>query len=376
MKVSDYIDVEVLMDDLDGGYLREQTHPTLPLAILNYTNKAQIEGHWTDATKKCRGLIYNYETNELVARPFAKFFNHNQPEAPAWALWDPRDIRVQDKADGSLGIIYPDPNQVTGYAVATRGSFTSDQAVEATKMLNSFYRNKFEPEPYATYLVEIVYPENRIVVDYGQTSDLFLLDILDTATGRSLLAQRLGWTHESAPFPEVDHFDAENLLRTGFPERKNAEGYVLTHRITGERVKIKGEEYKRLHKLITGVTEKTIWELLSNGESVETLLDVVPDEFYDWVHKTADSLNSQFNRMYRVCFANFLQVLGTDIIRMAKNGDEGRERRKMFAQAIADSDFKDVMFGFYDDRDVSPMIWKRIRPAYSKPFWNQSEDNA
>lgn len=376
MLLSEYVDAKVLERSLYEGLIREQTHPTLPLRILNYSNLAQIEGHWDAATTKCRGLIYNWETNEIVSRPFEKFFNHNQPEAPAWALWHPDEIRAQDKADGSLGILYPDPRMVTGYAVATRGSFESDQAIEATHMLNSFYADKFVPVPDVTYLVEIVYPQNRIVVDYGQTSDLFLLDILDNESGRSLLEQRLGWPHESAPFPVVEHFDAENLLRTGFPERSNAEGYVLTHRLTGERVKIKGEEYKRLHKLITGVTERTIWELLSNGESVETLLDVVPDEFYDWVHKTAASLNSQFNRMYRVCFANFLAVLGTDIIRLAKDGEEGRERRKMFAQAITESDFKDVMFGFYDDRDVSPMIWKRLKPAYSKPFWNQTEETA
>lgn len=371
MKVGDYLDVALLMDHLANGYVREQTHPDLhlPLAILNYTHKAQIEGLWDDVTRKCRGLIYNWETTEIVSRPFEKFFNHNQPEAPSWALWDERDVRVQEKMDGSLGIIYPHPGMVSGYAVATRGSFESEQAVEATHMLNTFYQG-FRAHPDASYLVEIVYPQNRIVVDYGDTTELFLLDILHTESGQSLLAARSGWPHEMAPFPPTMHFKVSQITE----HRENAEGYVITNVRTGERVKIKFEEYKRLHKLITGVTEKTIWELLSKGESVDTLLEVVPDEFYDWVQQTTDDLNSQFNRMYRVCFNNFLTVLGTDIIKMAKDGDEGRERRRLFAQEIAESDFKDVMFAFYDDRDVSPMIWKRLKPAYSKPFWNQSED--
>lgn len=63
-----------------------------------------------------------------VLRPLPKFLNHDQPEAPVIALDEP--VVVTDKADGSLGIIYPTPD---GPAVATRGSFASDQALHAPR---------------------------------------------------------------------------------------------------------------------------------------------------------------------------------------------------------------------------------------------------
>lgn len=359
MKLDEYLDRDLLRQNILDRYVRMQSHPILPLNILNYTNRAQIDGHWEDVTRKCRGLIYNVDTEEVLARPFEKFFNNNQPEAPAWALWNPEDVRVQDKMDGSLGILYPDPSQPTGYAVATRGSFASDQALEATKMLNVFYADKFEPMLGVTYLVEIIYPENRIVVDYGPMSDLILLDILENETGGSLMAERLSWPYEAAPFNPTMHFTINDVMR----DRPNAEGYVITNVKTNERVKVKFEEYKRLHKLLTGVSSKTVWELLSKGENLDTLLDTVPDEFYEFVRKTATDLRSQFDRIFTTSWNAFL-----------KAREFHGEDRKSFALYVKDSEFKDIYFGLLDDKDVAPAIWKRLKPEHAKPFWNVDEN--
>ena len=54
------------------GYVRRQEHPEYPLAILNYTEKAAYEGVWDTVTLTCRGLIYNTDTLEIAARPFAR----------------------------------------------------------------------------------------------------------------------------------------------------------------------------------------------------------------------------------------------------------------------------------------------------------------
>ena len=353
MKIDEYLNTSVLGCRIIEGFVREQRHPVLPLAILNYTNKTQINGVWDDVTRKCRGLIYNVDTGEIVARPFEKFFNHNQPEAPSWVLWDEKVVRVQDKMDGSLGILYPNPLcYPTGYAVATRGSFTSEQAEHATLLLNRKYPD-FRPFAGLTYLVEIVYPENRIVVDYGDQDDLILLDILHTETGR------VSPTSLGTPFPKAEQFTVNDVMR----DRPGAEGYVITNAVTGERVKVKFEEYKRLHKLLTGVSSKTVWELLAKGQSVDSLLDTVPDEFYDFVNKTADALWEEHDRIHRAVFRPAMEAAR----RFA--GD-----RKGFAQYVQDSEFKDLYFGLLDDKDISPMIWKRLKPSFAKPFWNVSED--
>jgi RNA ligase len=69
----------LLGEMLDGGYVSRRFHPEFPeLAILNYTEKTAYEGKWNEVTLKSRGLIYNTDTFEVLARPFKKFFNYGQ----------------------------------------------------------------------------------------------------------------------------------------------------------------------------------------------------------------------------------------------------------------------------------------------------------
>ena len=158
------------------GWLVSQKHPTLPLAIYNYSQKTQYEGRWDDVTISCRGLIVDTETGEVIIRPFQKFFNYE--EVPSEIPWETSDyVYVQEKMDGSLGILF---KYKKDWILATRGSFTSAQAVRGMEILKSKYDlNKFEHT--VAYLVEIIYPENMIVVDYGEEKITFLSAVLNRA---------------------------------------------------------------------------------------------------------------------------------------------------------------------------------------------------
>ena len=122
----DAICAPALLDQMiTGGYVRVQRHPSQPLSIYNYTEKAQFENVWNQATLNCRGLIVDNATRSVLARPFAKFFNHGQPGAPVLDLDEP--VSVTDKADGSLGVLYPTAdglasNYVLGITIAPDGA--------------------------------------------------------------------------------------------------------------------------------------------------------------------------------------------------------------------------------------------------------------
>src|SRR5690242_13723962 len=146
----------------EEGYITIQEHPTAELWILNYSQKCQFAGYWTAETMQCRGLIVDTDFR-IVARPFVKFFNleqHLAMEGMPVLRWDQPYV-IQEKMDGSLGILY----WADGVpCIATRGSFISDQAVFATNLLRTRYV-QVEFAPQYTYLFEIIYPANRIVVD-------------------------------------------------------------------------------------------------------------------------------------------------------------------------------------------------------------------
>ena len=274
---------------LAKGHIREVVHPDGLLKLYNYTAKCQYEAAWTPVTKACRGLIVD-ENDTVIVRPFPKFFNLEQH--------NPRDLpnepfKVFDKLDGSLGVLY----KFEGVpCLATRGSFTSPQSAAGTQMLRERLGDADPFDDALTYLFEIIYPDNRIVVDYGAERKLVLLAVRETGTGREFALE--DFAHLG--FPLAERFDGVgdyHELR-GMP-RDDAEGFVVLFE-NGLRVKVKLEEYVRLHRLITGVNPKHIWEILKEGEPLEKVLERVPDEFYAWVKSVEADLKAQYREIEMV----------------------------------------------------------------------------
>lgn len=174
------MNIQDLKQLIADDYINVQKHPTADLYIYNYSPKAQYDRLWNDWTLACRGLIMN-ALYEVVARPFHKFFNLEETEN---LILPDEPFEVYEKMDGSLGILYWADGKP---AIATRGSFTSEQAIVATELLHTKYANSLEHlDPTKTYLFEIIYPENRIVIDYGDARKLVLLAVIDTKTGAEI----------------------------------------------------------------------------------------------------------------------------------------------------------------------------------------------
>jgi len=333
------INKQLLQQMLDERLVIVQKHPVADLFIYNYTNKAQYDKIWNEITLQSRGLILDADFN-IVARPFKKFFNleeHPPGEIPD----EPFD--AYEKIDGSLGILYW-LNDVP--YIATRGSFISDQALHATKILHENYPQTFDRlDRNATYLFEIIYPGNKIVVDYGTKDDLVLLAVINNANGEDMPLPDIG-------FPIVKKYDGINdlnLLKT--LEEENKEGFVIRFK-SGLRVKVKFTEYLRLHRIITGVSNLVIWEHLSEGRSFDDLLEKVPDEFYEWVKKTSNDLTAQYNAILTEGQNSFIQL----------------DTRKETALYFQTQKYPAVLFAMLDGKPFDKIIWKLIRPAYARPF--------
>lgn len=326
------------------GLVRVQTHPTEPLRIFNYTEKAQFAQAWDEVTLSCRGLIVDQD-GMVVARPFRKFFNYG--DAMAGELSASAKAVVVDKMDGSLGIFYPTSD---GWAVATRGSFTSLQAIHATAVLRSRYAG-FEPPAGVTVLAEIIYPANRIVCDYGGADDLFLLGGVDIATGAVLGPDEIrDWDGPSATVFHLSTL-ADALAMS---PREGAEGLVVRLVESGQMVKLKQADYVALHKIITGLNARGVWELLGDGKSVADICEPLPDEFHQWVKDLAGELLQEADDL----------LFDTERFheRTLAKLPEGWAR-KDYAMAVAHSTLKPWLFNLLDGRDPRPAIWKTLRPS-------------
>jgi RNA ligase len=303
-------------------------------------------------------LVLDLEGN-IIAKPFPKFFNYEEHK--------PEDIpnenfEVYEKMDGSLGIIF---NYEGEWLIATRGSFASDQAIKGKEMLDKL--NKTALITGYTYLAEIIYPENRIVVDYGDTEKLVVLGAYNNETGKEVEVDEMvneGWEVVMKYKTWGEGYD---LLKEEIS--KDKEGYVIRFS-GGMRMKIKGTEYVRLHKILTNFSSKDIWELLKNGEALEPFLERVPDEFDDWVKRTAMNL--------RYSFYSIDERAGKlhDGFRYGKYNDKEVEpTKKDFAEYVKQFpvELAAVMFKMWDKRPYDYIIWNMIKPIHQKPFRNNGE---
>jgi T4 RnlA family RNA ligase len=337
---------KALLDEMiQAGYVVSQKHPSEDLFIYNYTATAQYERVWNEVTLQCRGLILD-KNYRIVARPFVKFFNWGEMEGQ---IIPEENFEVYEKLDGSLGILYWWNDEAY---IATRGSFVSDQASKANQILKRKYAHVLRKlDGTKTYLFEIIYPENRIVVDYSGMEDLVLIAITCNKTGKECELQEIGFTL-------VKRYNGiKDICALAEMEENNREGFVVKFS-NGLRYKIKFKEYLRVHKIVSQVSTIAIWELLRAGKLLEEVLDRVPDEFYNWVKKT----NGELLDAYRT------------VEDQAKEEYKILDTRKETALYFQSCKYPGIMFNIMDGKDYSDTIWRMLRPKYTKPFKVSDEE--
>ncbi|WP_405977398.1 RNA ligase [Streptomyces sp. NBC_00158] len=386
-----------LAQAIDAGHVTRKQHPELPLSIYTYTRTAQYEQIWNRVTTRCRGLVADDETGAVVALPLPKFFNvgeHTSGRPYAPALPD-ETFEVYDKVDGSLAVVF---HYADHWRVASKGSFISTQATWAQRRLDS--RDTTALVPGTTYLAEILYPQNRIVVDYGDRRDLVLLAAFGPDGTEVPLAEAAGHWQDvgsvvrvwpAMPLAELLALAESNTLPGGGSAAgTDAEGFVLRF-ASGVRAKAKLSEYVRLHKLLTGVNERDIWRAHgvqrfaglpakqlaqglnctaadveeAGGKPLDALLEQVPDEFDAWVREVIARLEDAFAERERAVD----EAYGA-LARLA--GDRGAFARA--AKEIRDGKIRSAMFLRLDGRSTELVSWRAVRPEAADPYTTDEEN--
>lgn len=310
------------------------------LLLFNYNAMAQYSETWTYFERVSRGLIINHTTGEIVARSFDKFFNWNpngqySTDAPI--------ISITEKMDGSLGILY----RVDGeYRMATRGAFESEQALWATDYLNQHYALS-DLSNELTLLFEIIYPKNRVVVDYGKREDLVLLAARNRFTGDYLPfsdVEKFGEKYDFALPKTYDFADVDSIIDNATALDANHEGYVAEF-ADGSRFKFKSLAYLKLHKLISTLTLKNVLKAMQAG-TIEQILETVPDEFLDETRQWINEIEQTIAAIQRDTQAAF------DIA--------PKSSRKEFAQWVMTNHqpLRRYLFAMLDEKDIVPLIYQ------------------
>lgn len=331
-------------------------------------------------------------TGEIIARGPAKFMNYGDPSAGELSL--DSTVALTRKEDGSLGIGWIYQGRL---GIATRGSFVSDQAIRATSMLTTYDAGEISTgEGEYTPIWEIIYPDNRIVLSYGDFEGLKPLGQVDLRTGLISNRPENIYTHPGT-------MTLGEAILLDIPD--DEEGYVLDiinvvqkmtgvhHDVVGH-LKLKGERYKYLHALLTNTSARRVWvELAARAchtfieedkhwgsrlghdpedflrvdvtkDISETLLTNVPDEFYTWVTRQIDSITDQVTDHVIQAILLAGQISHID------------DKRTRY-EAVKDHPMCTHILRFVDTRDESQLIvaaWKLAYPGNEIPFSTQEED--
>ncbi|MDE3023415.1 MAG: T4 RnlA family RNA ligase [Pseudomonadota bacterium] len=270
--INTYELIQKLNSEIELGNVSVKYHAEHPnLALYCYTKQCVYERNWNEINTLARGLIIDVELMQIIAYNYKKFFNVSENNT----LIPDLSFEAYEKLDGSLIAVwyYRD-----AWYCSSKGSFESDQAQWAKQWLQA---NKIESNltPGVTYLFEAIYPENKIVIPYDYEG--LVLHGIYAQNGEeanydclALNAWRLGVKLvEKYTFSSISEMltKAKTLPFT-------EEGWVLRFE-NGYRLKVKGEEYKRIHAAVSNLTPLSVWEAFSLGKAEDMRRDL-PEEFW------------------------------------------------------------------------------------------------
>jgi RNA ligase len=230
-----------------------------------------FDSQWNDATLIARGLVLDVERGAVAATPFPKFFNAFErgetiPNLP---------FETFEKVDGSLVIIFWHGGQ---WKTTTKGAFRTPQARWAAAKLKECDLSALNRG--TTYLAEAVYAENRIVARYAEEA-LVLLAAYDESGAELSYAQlcetaeQLGWRMAR----RHAYASVSQLLLVAKDLSADEEGFVVRFS-SGQRLKIKGAEYRRIHALVSRITPLAMWEIMQAGDDLTKVRKDIPEEFW------------------------------------------------------------------------------------------------
>lgn len=406
------INLEEFEKRVASGHIRRQHtegagNPEDRLTIWNYTVKTSYDRVWDEYTMLARGLITRAD-GAIHARSFRKFFNLGEPSVAL--LVNPEtvlshmvtdrlpfeDPEITMKMDGFLGILYWHEGD---WHVASRGSFTSEYAQWASKWLrenNPNLKNELLTREH-TLVFEILYPNRRIVVDNSGKYGLVLLAVVNNDTGVEAPRHILEFIGDVMHIPVVRIYRTSTLAEcvelAKTLKGTECEGFVAYYPESGLRVKVKGDDYCKIHRICTWLSVRKVWEIVAwGGEETHVtsrtavtpamveaklteICSVLPSEYADWVMSKASELLFRHAAMLH---SVYIAVEAVGMHPTCGNGYESSASRKDVVRRLQ-AEFPDIwhealrIIDGQEDRAVKS-IWKRIEPAHELPILRDGED--
>jgi len=208
----------------------------------------RINPNWNSDNLIFRSSVWNLN-GELVSPSFKKFFNWNERIDLVPNPNDVKNCHLIEKIDGSTLIV---SNYKDNIIIRTRGTIdyhSQENAFEIDNLKN-VYSLAFNPPEGFTWIYEWISPFNKIVLDYGENSDIYLISAINHSTYSmySQICLDVLALDINVKRPKVYHFDTINEMIATIENLKGYEGICCYFDDDQQIKKLKSIEYLTHHR--------------------------------------------------------------------------------------------------------------------------------
>jgi hypothetical protein len=196
-----------------------------------------------------------------------------------------------------------------------------------------------------TYCTEIIYPENRIVVNYENQRALRLLAVRNKNTGVEEPAGRIPIIAEQLGMKCRETYGLKLLEE--LPMSENMEGYVVRFNLNNLRVKIKNPWYLHIHRALDSKSLKRIIELVEGGEwrafweALPKELQKEFDDLYGVIRTAMWDVEHRAEAAWSACSDAKMVIKGRD-------GRHGRKEFAIWVTANVEEELRPIMYSIID----------------------------
>ncbi len=201
--------------------------------------------------------------------------------------------------------------------------------------------------------------KNRIVVNYD-FEDLILLGAIENSSAVEVPYDELKSLENE--FTLVKRYEvAETFEELKERNTENKEGFVIRFS-NGDRMKIKFEEYIRLHRINDSLTSKMVWGVLAEGDEslLYELIKDIPDESYGVIHDYVNKLKRshfEISELVGKYFDNILENYNYEL----PDGKTFSEIVKLYPMK-----YSSILWRMYHGRPYDDLVWKMLKPEFEK----------
>jgi len=267
------LSVNDFRESAEQGWLKQTVSELFEL--FNYTQKCTTEQNWSEVTMEARGVVFQGE--QVVCRPMRKFFNSHEPFG----------LKLLESATPNIALVKLDGTLINVWFdlqgemhVSTRGSLSNEYIDGAWELIRSRgLEAMLSLHKDVTWSFEYTYPQERfsmpsVIPHKDERLTLLNMRMRD---GSELDAEIIPEFNQ-VMYGNKDYYynlsvssEDSNLIEQMEGLAKllpwENEGWVLSEfdGNSNQRVKVKGSQYVTMHRVIHGMTPRSIADAWYGG---------------------------------------------------------------------------------------------------------------